>query len=758
MTFSFMLCALAIPMASASSTTQLSTHHPSDPDLSISSIEPVEGSRFFSLDVNYRLKGKGMDYSAHWKSRVNPDAIASFIQITPHVDVQIIPSPESFRLIGTFEPATRYSMHFRTGLGDNQHAWLRKDKTVTITTPSFKSNMSFLSKARYLPRMDGVELPFEYRNVDHARIKVLRVPPQNLVFWMSQNNGRYTSAEVAEAVLTKDVKLTMKQDKSQRSAVDLSALKDAGKGVYEVNLFQLRGKKHMEHAMDSSLIVVTDLAAIAKKSDQDLHVWTRSARDFTKKTGVQVRVMSYNNFEIASCISDATGACVLQGVMKQKKKPYALILSTDDDLSYLRFSDVALDNGDAKQLRPYDSQHTALESYVYSSRGVYRPGETVDLAAITWTGAHQAAKSVPLQWKILTPRQQVLREVSVRSSTFGMSALQLRLNDYATTGKYQVIVSSGKKQLGTMGFFVEEFMPERIALKVETKQPWVVAEHSADFDLDARYLFGPAVDGGQYQARFSLQPAWYTIPNHADFSTGTYQLHKKAAIMLPPSMGTLDAYGRASISAMTKQLSASFPTVMKLTARVDVNEAGSGRMTHREQSMLVAAQAQILGLHAISHDHGVVHVEGRTFNPEGKAVSAQSRVKLSLWQVYFNWNYSWNPETGRDEWHAERLLMPTGTEGGANLKKGHFTAKLPLTEEWGEYIVRATMADGQIADLPVTVGYPWYWSEASKDGNKPPAPDQLRLHASHSEANAGDAVEFSFEAPFAGQALFTLES
>jgi len=758
MAFCYMLCIPTIPMASANSPAQPSNHTPSNLALTFTSIKAVEGSRFFSLDINYRLKGKGMDYSAHWKSRVDADVTASFIQITPHVDVQIIPSPEAFRLVGSFAPGTRYSIHIRAGLEDNQHAWLRKSRTLNITTPSFAAKMNFLSKARYLPRMDGMELPFEYRNVDHARIKVLRVPPQNLVFWMSQTNGRYASDEVAEEVLNRDIQLTMKQNKQQRSAVDLSPLKHTGKGVYEVQLFRLQGKKNREHEMDASLIVVTDLAAIAKQSGQDLHIWTRSAGDFSKKTDVQVRVMSYNNFEIARCTTDIAGACVLQGVMKQKKKPYALILSTDDDLSYLRFSDVALDNGDAKQLRPYDNQATALESYVYSSRGVYRPGETVDLAAITWTGDHQAAKSVPLQWKILTPRQQVLREISERSSSFGMSTLQLRLNDYATTGKYQVILSSGKKQLGTMGFFVEEFMPERIALKVEAKQPWVVAKNSANFELDARYLFGPAVDGGQYQARFSLQPAWYSIPNHPGFSTGAYQLNHKAAIMLPPSMGTLDVYGHASISAATRQLSASFPTVMKLTARVDVNEAGSGRMTHREQSMLVAAQAELLGLHSISHDNGVVHFEGRTFNPEGEAMPTQGKVKLSLWQLYSNWSYSWNPETDSDEWHAERLLMPTGTEDSANLEKGQFTARLPLTEEWGEYIVRATMANGQIADLPVTVGYPWYWGHAGKDSSKPPAPDQLRLQASHSEAKAGDAVEFSFEAPFAGQALFTLES
>jgi len=754
----FMLCVMLTTLVSPTASANGVTHQPSDFELSITGINPIEGSRFFGLDVNYRLRGEKMPYSAHWKSRITPEDIAPFIQITPHVDIQIIPAPESFRLIGAFKPATRYSLLFRAGLQDNQNAWLRKDKTLNITTPSFEPHMNFLSKARYLPRMDGVELPFEYRNINHARIKVFRVPPQNLVFWMTQNSGRYTSKEVAESVFNKDVTLTMAKNKSQRSAVDLSALQRAGKGVYEVNLFRLEGKNNAERTMDSSLIVVTDLAAIAKQSGQDLHVWTRSARDFDTKTAVQVRVMSYNNFEIASCTSDAMGECLLKGVMKQKKKPYALILSTDDDLSYLRFSDVELDHGDAEQLRPYDSQGTALESYVYSSRGVYRPGETVDLAAITWTGARQAAKNVPLQWKVLTPRQQVLREVSVRSSSFGMSALQLRLNDYATTGKYQVIVSSGKKQLGTMGFFVEEFMPERIALKVTAQQPWVVSEHSANFDVDARYLFGPAVADGQYQARFSLQPAWYTIPKHSDFFTGIHPLHNKAPIMLAPSTGTLDAYGRATISVASKQLSNAFPTVMKLTAQVDVNEAGSGRMTNREQSMLLAAQAELLGLHELSHDNGTVHFEGRTFDPEGKAVSAQGTVKLSLWQIYFNWNYSWNPETGSDEWHAERLLMPTGTEARTRLKKGHFMASLPLPGAWGEYIVRATMANGQIADLPVTVGYPWYWSEASKDGNKPPAPDQLRLHASHSEAHAGDAVEFSFDAPFAGQALFTLES
>jgi len=400
-----------------------------------------------------------------------------------------------------------------------------------------------------------------------------------------------------------------------------------------------------------------------------------------------------------------------------------------------------------------------MEAYVYSSRGVYRPGETVNLAAVVWSGTRHAAKNIPLQWKILSPRQKVLREVTVHSSDVGMTAMDLRLDDYAATGKYQAVLSSGKKQLASFGFFVEEFVPERIALAIDADKPVVLGDEAARFHVDAKYLFGPPVAKGEYQARFSLQPAWYTIPDHQGFATGEYRINKQHPTVLPPTEGMLDQYGRASLDVKVDAMSSSFPTVMRLTALVDVNESGSGRVTHRSHSLLISPHQTLLGLRKLDNSGGSIRVEGRTFTPTGKPTDSNGTVKLSLLKIYSNWVYMWNPDKGYEEWRSEEVLMPTAVSTQATIKNGRFTARLATGSDWGRYILRATrLVDHQITDLPFTVGYPWYWSEPSDQEGKPRAADSIRLIPSVTEATVGDTVEFSFASPFKGVALFALEA
>ncbi|MBL4653720.1 MAG: hypothetical protein JKY53_12795 [Flavobacteriales bacterium] len=395
--------------------------------IEIGHVTATEGSDFFAMNVPFYVRGQRGQYVSY-QPRIDAMLAKPFVQVSPDVDFEVVPGLSSFRLVGAFKPKTKYEIILLPGLKGTKGEYLAQKVTKIVQTPSFKPTLSFLNKARYMPKLDGAEIAFEYRNVDAMSVVVKRVPPQNLVFWMAQNQNQATAA-VAEQVFKTQLKLDMKADKKVRGSIGLSDMTDAGKGVYEVLLYQ-RHKNNTEAFKDSAMIVVTDLAAIAKRDAADLYIWTRTAKDFTAQGNVRVKVMSYNNFEIASCTTNGEGACVLKGVMKQSKKPYALILSTDDDLSYMRFSDVVLSNGDAQEnLRAYGMNKIALEAYIYASRGVYRPGETVNLAAVVWSGERKSAQGVPLHWKVLSPRQKVVKEVHVRSSDFGITCLNLKLDD-----------------------------------------------------------------------------------------------------------------------------------------------------------------------------------------------------------------------------------------------------------------------------------------------------------------------------------------
>jgi uncharacterized protein YfaS (alpha-2-macroglobulin family) len=731
----------------------------SPPQMQIGRVKVQEGSDFFTIEVSCYLKVPDRR-TRRTPCHVQATDAVDYILVEPHVDFQVAAGGGRFRLVGAFKPRTKYAITFLPGLRAGSDAMLTERVSKTVPTPGFKSMLRFLGRARYLPRLHGAALPFEARNVERLRVSFRQIFPQNLIFWLTKNQER-ASDDVAEEVHHVERRLSSKPDEKVTGHIDLDELHRFGQGVFQIAVDLVRDGRTTSR-LDSATVVITDVVAVAKQDGDDLYVWTRSAVDMRAKPGVHVRAMAYSNREIASCTTSGDDAgCTLKHLMHQRRKPFALILTAGSNLSYLRFSDVEIiDQQIHAGMRPYTEEGAGLDAYVYASRGVYRPGETVNLAAVVWTTTRRAAQGIPLQWRILTPRNKVLKEVSMKSSSFGMARLDVTIDDFAPTGKYQAILNSGDKQLQTYGFFVEQFVPERIGVTVTPTQELLVGTKSAAFDVEAAYLFGPPVAAGEYTIRCTLQPAWFTVPGRAEFSTGRYLQHPPQPIVLEPVIGQLDDDGQASARCDYGRFLHAFPTVMRVRGDVEVAESGSGRVTLNSGTALTSATNDIVGLRSLQASNQQIRIEGRLFSPAGEDVSRDTRVTVSLHRLEVNWNYVWDPERGYNRWQSEELLLPEGESRTIDVKQGRFDALLSAKQPYGAYIIRARLVDTEaVADLKVSLGYAWYWQAARGVSKpKPPSPDHIKLLLSRAEVYAGDPVKVRFEAPFDGYLLLATES
>jgi uncharacterized protein YfaS (alpha-2-macroglobulin family) len=727
--------------------------------LSIGRLKALEGSEFFTIEVACHLDLPQRQPHPP-PCQVQATDAAAYIQVEPRVEFQVVAGTGRFRLVGAFAPRTEYTITFLPGLADGSQAILTEAVSKTVKTPGLTPRLRLLGRARYLPRLQGATLPFEARNVERLRVSFRQIFPQNIIFWLSKDQEE-ASNDVAEEVRHLDMRLHAKPDDKVTGIIDLDELDRFGPGVFQI-VVDLWHDDGTTSRLDSATVVITDVATVAKQDGDDLYVWTRSAVDMRARPGVHVRVMTYSNREIASCTTSGSQAgCVLKDVMRQPQKPYALLLTSGGELSYLRFTDVEIiDERVHAGRRPYVQEGVALEAYVYSSRGVYRPGETVDLGAVVWTVAHRAAQHVPLHWQILTPRNKVLKEASMKSSGFGMAALQVKLDDLAPTGQYQAIVKSGDKHLQTYGFFVEQFVPERIKVTVAATQDVFVGTAMAAFDLEATYLFGPPVANGDYTLRCTLQPAWFTVPGNRQFSTGTYLQHPPRPIVLEPVMGTLDAQGRATARCDYQRFLDAFPSVMQVRADVEVRESGSGRVSLESGTALASATDEIVGLRSLQAANQQIHLEGKLFSPTGAESRRQAQVAVSLYRVEVNWVYVQDPERGYYRWQREEVLLLEAGPRTFEVTNGRFEAQFDTQNTYGAYVIRARLTDTQVvADVKVSLGYTWFWQAAGEATTpRPPSPDHLELLLSRTEVNAGEAVKVRFEAPFAGYLLLAVES
>ena len=119
----------------------------------------------------------------------------------------------------------------------------------------------------------------------------------------------------------------------------------------------------------------------------------------------------------------------------------------------------------------------SLQAYLFSDRGVYRPGETVTMGAIVkaldWS---PLPEGLPLEIVVLDARWR-----EVRSETFRVPADGFRDYTFATfpdspTGRWQVqlyIVRDGERRgmLGQATVRVEEFLPDQMTIDAKLSAP-----------------------------------------------------------------------------------------------------------------------------------------------------------------------------------------------------------------------------------------------------------------------------------------------
>jgi uncharacterized protein YfaS (alpha-2-macroglobulin family) len=169
----------------------------------------------------------------------------------------------------------------------------------------------------------------------------------------------------------------------------------------------------------------------------------------------------------------------------------------------------------------------SLQAYLFSDRGIYRPGETVTMGvivkALDWS---PLPEGLPLEIVVMDARWR-----EVRSETFRVPADGFRDYTFATfpdspTGRWQVqlyIVRDGERRgmLGQATVRVEEFLPDQMTIDAKLSAPaspgWI-----APADLTARVtlrtLLGTPAVGNRVKGTLRLAPSFPAFPKWKDWS------------------------------------------------------------------------------------------------------------------------------------------------------------------------------------------------------------------------------------------------
>ncbi|MEY4562353.1 MAG: hypothetical protein RLZZ618_1630 [Pseudomonadota bacterium] len=512
------------------------------------------------------------------------------------------------------------------------------------------------------------------------------------------------------------------------------------------------------------LVLVTDLGIVVKKSaDGSRDVFVQSLFNGLPVAGATVDVVARNGSALFSQVTDAQGKVhfdKLEGLTRERT-PLLVTVRKAGDMSFMpldrqdRVLDVSrFDVGGLQNARTADQ----LTAYLFSDRGIYRPGESMHIGMIVkaadWT---KSLAGLPLEAEVLDSRGLTVKRERIRLLAGGFTELNHTTLDSAPTGNYTInlnIVKDDKveRQIGSTTVKVQEFLPDRMKVTAQLSAVSAGWVHPKDLKglINAQNLFGTPAENRRVEVSMDLNPAWVSFRGHLDYSFRDPQQAKEGFVDTLPE-GKTDAKGLAEFDL---KLSRFTKATYQLSLLAKVFEPEGGRSVSAETVALVSDQPFMVG---VKHDGDPSYVSMGSkrvshiiaIDPQAKATAVKD---LSL-QLIERKTVSMLIRQPNDTYRYEsRLKEVTINEPVplAFVAAGH---SLTLdTRKAGNYSYLIADAQGVLLNR---IDY-----SVAGQGNVSRSLErnaELQLSLNKKDYAPGEEIEISIRAPYVGAGLITIE-
>ncbi|HTG72497.1 MAG TPA: MG2 domain-containing protein, partial [Terriglobia bacterium] len=438
-----------------------------------------------------------------------------------------------------------------------------------------------------------------------------------------------------------------------------------------------------------------------------------------------------------------------------------VLVEKDDDFSFLpmasngrqldfsRFDTGGVENAQSPQ---------SLSTYLFTDRGIYRPGETTHLALVTrtadWTGT---LAGLPLEVEITDPRGTIVNRSSLKLSATALEEIAYRSQPASPTGIYQATAFLVKDQrrrelLGSTSFKVQEFEPDRMKVQLTlTDQPANAWLNSADVlpRTTVAHLFGEPASGRRVDGEISLTPV---LPEFARYPDYRFQIGEgiKEPYRENLPAGVTDDKGIAQFKLSLGRFAG---RAYRLSVLVRAYEAEGGRNVAAQTSAIVSDAPFLVG---VKPDGDLSYVRRSTTHQAhwlavNKVLAPVTAENLTLEWVQRKYLSVLTQQDNKTYKYVSKLKEIVRDTKSVSIAAGGTNFALP-TEEPGDFVLVLKNASGaELNRLSYSVAGQANVSR-SLERNA-----ELQVQLDKSSYAGGDTIEVSIRAPYVGSGLITVE-
>ncbi|MEL6857790.1 MAG: alpha-2-macroglobulin [Pseudomonadota bacterium] len=657
--------------------------------------------------------------------------------------------------------ASTYTLTLTEGLPSEEGVELGREEEVQISFEDRPPYVGFSGAGVILPREDADGIAIETVNVDSVQVTVSRVNDRALAFksvtqGAESQQGRYASIWGAEnpSDLSSEVWSGRMDIQTVQNApvVTVFPLPDVigtlEPGAYYIEVLDGVDLSQFEGPPASAKrwVMLTDLALTAYRSDSGLDVTLRSLQDGRVMPNTPVQLIARNNEVLGEVATGVDGRVsfnseLLAGTGNSAPK-LVLASGLKGDTAILDLTRAPVDLSELDvggRVTPGQ-----VDAYLYTERGIYRPGETVNLTAMMRDRAGRAI--VDRNGTLITYRPNGMEAFRVRFSVDNAGALQrdIELPRSAARGMWRSTLSiDGVGVVGSVAYSVEDFVPQRIAVELDTEEsPFLPGDDARDIDVAARFLYGApgAALSVQSQARIEADPNPF---GYEGFSWGTHDQSFSAEFLDLPTRVT-DGAGQATVRLAPEGRGRSAEIPLRLNAVVSVLEPG-GRAVSESVRIPYRPSDLYLGIKP-GFDGRLGYEEEGGFEIAALDASGEGQVEDLTWKILeISYHYDWYREDGRWKWRRSRTVR-TVNEGGLRTQNGAGMITVSGLE-WGTHELVIEAENGRRASRAFQVGW---GGDVSADGVE--APDRVEVVVDEQQIVAGRPAALTILPPYDGEA------
>lgn len=697
-----------------------------------------------------------------------------YVHLTPSIDCQVAVDGNSLVISGPFRPREMYQVRLFPGIESTYGQKLADtaDFVWDVSISDRNPVVEFVDSGMILPSTNEKKLVFRTINVARLRLQVKKVKEDNLIAFFEENSYRphsysyddynyYAFQRHGEIIADQIVEIGDEANKWIQTELDLSRIiKDNDPALYVVQLgfdanqvLYLSEEYHdwygasylNQYGRAVKHLLVSDIGITARQLEDELHVFLTDIVTTEPIADAVVMLKDAGGKVIRTAYSNTSGWAVLN---TDSTARYVEV-RTGNDFAVMSLG-ASLVNQSIFDIGGVQKQD-GINAFIYTERGVYRPGEAVHLAAIVRNDQDTFPDRHPVTLRVYNPLERLVYEAVDNSGSDGFYAFEFQTDTDAPTGIWTAVLDVGGR-LFTHEIRVETIVPYRIEVAVEPEKERLSADDQLlPFAISSQYLFGAPGSGLESETTVTLEPYPMTFAGYSGFTFDNPALDFKPLISNVHTT-VLDENGRAKL-VWHKPEFGPVPSALRLRIDTKVLEAG-GRAVPAVRLIPVEHYPSYVGIMELEEAEVAMGQKTKFVIAHVSATGdpipdSQLEYKFYHSRQYWWWEYGSFDSFRRyykTSEHTEVLEQGTVVTNQAGLAELEIAVR-----DYGEVLLEVTDPKGGHS-----AGYffrSYWWAS----GDQKQSADIVLLKLDKAQYLPGETAKVSLSTPARGRMLVTVE-